>query len=244
MLSLPDQLPLTEYAFFLDFDGTLVEHVTIPDKVVVGANVIPILKKLQQQTNHAVALVSGRSIQELDQFLSPLQFAASGSHGAEIRHFNGEILSVAKAPKSLIDAQNQLEKFIASNPGLILETKPFGIAIHFRQAPHLSEQVRIMAEKICALTPAELAIQAGKMIYELKLNGVDKGRAINTLLTQAPFVERKPVFIGDDLTDEDGFKTVNQLDGLSIKVGEGETHAQARFANVRQCLAWLSGLTN
>lgn len=229
-------------AFFLDLDGTLAEIVMNPADARLSATVSDALRNLIDATGGAVAIVSGRSIAQADRLLDPLVLPIAGLHGAERRRADGRATRQSIDPSALDDLRHRLGELAAGHPGLFLEMKPTGMALHYRAAPALAEVAR--EGVLAALAPHRDAfvLQPGKMVLEIKPRGIDKGQAIAAFLEEAPFQGRRPVFAGDDLTDEPGFALVNARNGLSIKVGEGETQARYRLPAVEALAAWLSAL--
>jgi trehalose 6-phosphate phosphatase len=239
MQNLPNLLPLTETAFFFDFDGTLVELATTPDGVVVQPDVPLILAALRRATNGAVAIVSGRGIGSIDAFLGMPELPVAGLHGAERRDSNADVQRVGFNDERLLRMEHALESVVNANPGMLLEIKGAALALHYRNAPERGEVARRATERLVDEYPDAYVLQPGKMVYEIKPKDVDKGRAVVAFLAEPPFVGRRPVFIGDDLTDEKGFAVANEHDGLSIKIGGGDTLAHARIDSVPALLAWL-----
>jgi trehalose 6-phosphate phosphatase len=239
MQTLPDSLPLASTAFFLDFDGTLVELAPTPDGVVVQPAVGQILAALRRATNGAVAIVSGRGIDSIDSFLAMPELPVAGLHGAERRDSNADVQRIGFNDERLLRMEHVLEGVVSANPGMLLEIKGAALALHYRNAPERGEVARRETERLVALYPDAYVLQPGKMVYEIKPKDVDKGRAVVAFLGEPPFVGRRPIFIGDDLTDEKGFAVVNDRHGLSIKVGGGDTLAHARIDSVPALLDWL-----
>ena len=226
-------------ACFLDVDGTLLGFKDHPDDVVADATLRDLLVRLQTATGGAVALVSGRTIADLDRIMSPLVLPAGGTHGAELRFPDGRRNLRADAPLDAV--RHALAPFIARHTGLMLEDKGAALAVHYRHAPNLRAGVAAFLD---AVVPAGLMIQHGKMVAEVKSRSSSKASAISIFMDLPPFAGRTPIFIGDDLTDEHGFEAVNARGGVSIKVGDGPTFARRRLddpAAVRVFLAELCG---
>jgi trehalose 6-phosphate phosphatase len=240
----PADLVARHAAFFLDFDGTLVELAQTPDAVIVSDALKALLARLSETAGGALAIVSGRAIESIDALLAPLKLPVAGLHGAECRFADGTLLRQFDADPRLQQMQAELERTVAAHPGMLLETKAVSLALHFRNVPEREPQARAAVEAALAPHAAAFTLQPGKMVYEIKPAGVDKGRAIAALLEQAPFAGRIPCFAGDDLTDEAGFASVNALGGLTIKVGAGDTVARLRVPSVADLLAWLNQLTH
>ncbi len=217
--------PPSTSAYFFDVDGTLLEIKPRPDDVSADAALRSLIAALAAAAGSALALVSGRRIDDLDRIFRPLILPAAGLHGAEIRFPGGARTS---APSGVMDgARPKLRHFADSHPGLMLEDKGATLALHFRQRPDLADEVLAILESV-ARQP-DLVVQPGKMVVELKQAGHSKATAIEALLAGAPFAGRTPVFIGDDLTDESGFAFVNARGGVSVRIGPMETATTARF---------------
>lgn len=242
MQKLPDTFPLAETAFFFDFDGTLVELAPTPDGIFVPPVVPRILSALRRATKGAVAIVSGRGIDSIDAFLSMPDMPVAGLHGAERRDSNADVLRTGFNDERLLRMEHVLEGVVKANPGMLLEIKGAALALHYRNAPDRAVAAREATEKLVAQYPDAYVLQPGKMVYEIKPKDVDKGRAVIAFLDEPPFAGRRPVFIGDDLTDEKGFAVVNERNGVSIKVGGGDTLATMRVDSVGELLEWLQGI--
>ena len=212
-------------AFFLDVDGTLLGFEERPEDVVADAALLDILRTLGERSGGALALVSGRMISDLDRIVAPLTLPAGGVHGAELRFADGR--REAAAGTAIAEVRAAAETFVAAHPGLRLEDKGgAAIALHYRQAPGRKDEVRAFLD--ATVTDDALAIQHGKMVAEVKPAGCHKGKAIDALMATPPFAGRVPLFMGDDLTDEHGLATVNELGGVSIKVGAADEATVAR----------------
>jgi trehalose 6-phosphate phosphatase len=217
--------PPATSAYFLDVDGTLLEIKPRPEDIVADEVLRALLAELAAATGGALGLVSGRKIDDLDRIFAPLIIPAVGLHGAEIRFSDG----VRRAPPNgVMDAvRAPLSDFAAAHPGLRLEDKGAALAVHFRQTPELAGEVLEFLGKLAQ--KSGLAVQPGKMVAELKEAHHDKGNGIAALLATAPFTARKPVFIGDDLTDESGFLFVDAHGGVSVRVGPEGSTTHARY---------------
>jgi trehalose 6-phosphate phosphatase len=215
-------------ALFLDFDGTMVDIAPQPHAVEVPEPLIGVLRHLNDYLQGAVAVISGRPIEQIDCFLRPLKLAIAGVHGAERRGADGQVHLLQTHPMDAIE--EAACTLAASNPGLLVENKRSSIALHYRQRPELEDLcVRAMHDAVVA-SPG-MTLLRGKMVVEAKPGGASKGQAIEDFLREAPFAGRTPLFIGDDVTDEAGFSTVQRLGGLGIKVGAGATVASQRLAD-------------
>ena len=228
-------------AFFLDVDGTLLDIAEAPDRVHVPPRVVDVLARLAGSFGGAVALVSGRPIADLDRLLSPLRLPCAGLHGAERRDARGELRRHGM-DGALDAARTALSSFCAAHPGTLLEDKGAALALHYRLAPAAESQARrAVGRALAGLGPA-FALQEGKCVLEIKPAGSSKAHAIEEFMAEAPFAGRVPVFAGDDVTDEDGFRAVNRLGGLSVRVGgDGRTAATSALGSVDEVIGWLSG---
>ncbi|WP_431822433.1 trehalose-phosphatase [Burkholderia sp. F1] len=243
MQSVPASLSLTDTAFFFDFDGTLVELAPTPDSIHVPPSLLALLDALRRRSHGAVAILSGRGIDNIDQYLKMPDLPIAGLHGAERRDANGDTQRVGFNDARLLRIERELADVVDRYPGMLLEIKGAAVALHYRSAPERETIAREAAERLVADYADAYVLQPGKMVYEIKPKGVDKGRALAAFLNEPPFAGRTPVFAGDDLTDEKGFAVVNARGGLSIKVGAGETSARVRLDSVdalhAQIRRWL-----
>jgi len=231
------------WAFFLDFDGTLVEIADAPDSVVVPGDLAGILARVARKTDGALAVVSGRPISTLDRFLGPPPFPAAGVHGAELRLPDGERVGLA-APPSVDKARGVFLEFAARFPRLHFEDKGVALAVHYRGAPELETAVADLARAVAAETLGEMSVQFGKMVVELCPARADKGRALATLTEHAPFRGRRPVAVGDDLTDESMFAAARMLGGIAVRVGANDrtSAATANLSDPSAVRGWLAAL--
>jgi len=227
-------------ALFFDFDGTLVEIAPRPDLVHVEQRVLDLLQSLGDRFDHALAVVTGRPLDVVDGFLAPLKLPVAAEHGSIRRDAQGHVHADERGAEAVDAAEQQLKPLAEANAGLILERKTVSVALHFRQQPELVHECSAAVEEVVAQNPG-LVILPGKMVFELKPQGVDKGVAVRSFLDEAPFKGRVPVYMGDDVTDEHAFAVVNALGGITIKIDDGET--QARYRTDREGLFdWLAGL--
>ena len=226
-------------AFFLDLDGTLVEIAHQPAAVQVASELPALIADLYAATAGAVALISGRPITDVDRLLRMPQLSVAGQHGAERRDARGQVHLHAVDDRALSSLRAQAHAWRAEHPALVIEDKGLSLALHYRGAPELEHALAALAHAAIGATNGEFHVQPGKMVLEIKPSGRDKGRAIEEFLGEAPFVGRLPVFVGDDVTDEYGFRAVNARGGISIKVGDGSTDATLRLPNVNAVHYWL-----
>lgn len=228
-------------ALFLDFDGTLVDIAAQPELVHIPPQLPLLLLALQARLGGALAIVTGRQIAEIDQFLAPLRLPIAGEHGARRRTAAGQLFAVAAPDLRPVTAAAQ--QLADQHPGLRVERKEAAVALHYRHAPALEALCRDTLRAAVQQVPG-LVLLHGKYVFEAKPAASDKGSAITAFLQEAPFAGRVPVFAGDDVTDEAGFTTVAQLGGLGIKVGAGPTEARHRCASPGALLAWLHSLAD
>lgn len=226
-------------ALFLDVDGTLLEFAEQPMAVVVPARLRALLADLQRACGGALALVSGREIDTIDRLFGLPELPAAGLHGLERRAGRGRIRRPPDAAPALAGIQGRLADFVRAHPGVILEHKRVALAVHYRAAPAQAAAVAALAEELAAELPDGLCLQQGHMVVEVRPAGADKGMAIEAFLAEPPFAGRRPVFVGDDLTDEHGFAVVNAAAGMSIKVGEGASVARYRLRDPAAVHRWL-----
>lgn len=227
-------------AFFVDFDGTLVDIAPRPDQVEVEPRVLHLLSSLSDKFDQAVAVVTGRPLDVVDGFLAPLKLAVAAEHGSIRRDVSGLVHADSHGVEAVDTAAAGLQVLVDANPGLILERKQVSVALHYRQRPELAEVCKDAADDAVANNDG-LVILPGKMVFELKPEGIDKGVAVRAFLDEAPFRGRVPVYMGDDVTDEHAFAVVNELGGVTIKIDGGDTVAQYR-TDREGLFAWLSGL--
>lgn len=222
---------------FLDFDGTLVELADAPDAIHVGAHLPALLARLQERLEGRVAIVSGRGIKDLERHIDLGAICVSGSHGLELR-LPGKSAAPVAAPPGLGEATDAVEAFAAGAEGLKIERKPFGVALHYRQAPgvegHVLAFMRALAET------SGFVLQRGKMVAELRPAGASKGDAIRRFMENPPFIGSRPLFLGDDVTDEHGFEAAAALGGGGVLIGmERPTAARWRLPDVAATARWL-----
>jgi trehalose 6-phosphate phosphatase len=234
-------LQAAELAFFLDVDGTLVEIAPTPDAVVIDAELVTMLRGLVIASQGAVALVSGRSISVLDEFFKPLILPCAGLHGFERRASNGTYLRKPLPPGDVLnEARERLANLIVRYPDVLLEDKRFSLALHFRKVPHLEPVLVAEVTAIAEELGPDFELQRGRCVAEIRPARASKAGAIADFMQELPFRGRRPLCLGDDLTDECAFEWVNAVGGLSIGVGvERESHAQAHLHSVAAARLWL-----
>jgi trehalose 6-phosphate phosphatase len=229
-----------DWALFLDVDGTIVEIAANPAAARVSTRAITALRLVRNKLGGAVALVSGRGLADLDRMFAPLRLPSAGAHGAERRTSDGNIHKTPD-PASLAPAEALLSSWVVKHAGVLLERKRGSLALHYRSAPWLEPAARVVVAAAAAAAGPEFHVQPGKQVLEIKSADVGKSRAIAEFMAEVPFAGRKPVFVGDDLGDEDGFEFVNSFGGHSIAVGvRRTTHARWRAEDEQQVLRWLA----
>jgi len=233
-------IPERALALFLDVDGTLLELACSPDAVRVPAALRNTLELASQREGGALALVSGRTLADLDRLFAPSRFPACAQHGFERRDARGR-LTRARVEEGVLEAVcDQLRSQVDRCERLLLEEKTTALALHYRRAPHLQREARQIMESAAAALEPGYQLRTGKCVYELTPSCCSIRGAIESFMSEDPFAGRTPVFVGDDDTDEEGFEAVNALGGYSIRVGR-ETGSAARFqfATVSGVIAWL-----
>jgi trehalose 6-phosphate phosphatase len=243
-MSDPDRLPppprLEGAALFLDFDGTLVELADSPEAIRVPGELHSLLGRLSRVLGGRLAVISGRSIADLDRHLGGAGLAMSGSHGLEMRFAGGAEVPLAPPP-GLEAARHAMQRFAEADPGLLVEEKPASVALHYRLAPAWAGEAGEFLSDLARRTG--LSLQPGKMVIELRPPGADKGDALRKLMKEPPFAGARPWFVGDDLTDEDAFAAAAELGGAGVLVGPArDTAAQWRLDGVAAVAAWLDGV--
>lgn len=237
-MSAPPLVP--NAAFFLDIDGTLFDIVALPAAVHASAADFELLTALYEAAGGATALVSGRPISGIDKIFAPLKLPAAGQHGVERRDARGKILRHAAPGELWRAAIAPLRRFASRHEGLIFEDKGMSIALHYRLVPELEQDALAAVRSAAAGLGERYEVLPGKMVFELRPSGRDKGVAIEEFMQERPFARRVPVFLGDDVSDEHGFTVVNRLGGHSVKVGAGPTAARWNLDDPAAARAWLA----
>jgi trehalose 6-phosphate phosphatase len=242
---LPEPPPLDRSsALFLDIDGTLLEIASRPDLVHVAPGLPPLLKTLATQRGGALALVSGRPLDEIDWLFCPWHGPAAGLHGVERRRADGTLdyHSNAAAKLALERVRPRLAALTHLDGGLFLEDKRTGVALHYRNVPKRETEILAAAQALHDDEKTVLRLIFGKMVLEFAPLEANKGAAIAAFLTEPPFCGRRPTFVGDDTTDEDGFAEVKRRGGTAIQVGGSlPTSADFHLNSVAEVLRWLGG---
>ena len=230
--------PSLDWCLFLDVDGTLIEFSDTPLETFADAEIKELLSAVAERLHGAVALVSGRSIDYLDALFAPLRLPAAGLHGVERRRASGEIHGASFVDAQLDRARAALNALVTAHPGTLLEDKGRTIAVHFRLVPQSEAAILEAVRSAAAQLGSNYHIQGGNMMLEIKPRGFNKAAAIKAFMREPPFSGRKPVFVGDDLTDQDGFKAVEDQGGISVAVGD-RVHGQFRAQDPAAVRTWL-----
>jgi len=238
--SLPPPPPLSDrWALFLDVDGTLVPFADDPEQVSVTPGLVRRLGVLSAAMDGALALVSGRRVEMLDRLFAPLQLASAGLHGLQRRRAGEALVAPSPSPAALAEIKRQALALVAGWPGALVEDKGEALALHWRAMPEAAHALQEFAATAVAGLPG-YHLQPGDMVVELRPGHTDKGAAIRGFMDEAPFRGRRPVFVGDDLTDEHGFRAVEARGGLGVLVGDRHgSAARARLPDIAAVHAWL-----
>lgn len=237
----PSMLPdLDECAILLDVDGTILDIAPTPPEVWVPPSLRHAISRLAKRTGGALALVSGRSLDELDLLFSPLQLPAVGGHGAEFRpQAGGRDCRRAVSLDPVL--KRKFAKVAELGPGILLEDKGYSLALHFRLAPDLEARIEAAVGRIYAEHPtAPIEILHGKSVLEIKQSGFSKASGVRELMRHPPFLDRHPIFIGDDVTDESVFRIIPEFDGLAFSVGRMVAGVDGHFEKPEAVRGWLA----
>jgi trehalose 6-phosphate phosphatase len=247
----PDGLPapagivpdLDQTALLLDIDGTLIELAPTPRDIIVPPKLGATLQALHDRLDGALALVSGRSLTDIDVIFAPLQFPAVGGHGAEMRLSIDNEAVDTHAPPMDNDLKRRFIAISQLSPGILLEDKGYSIALHYRLAPQFERAIYEAVSAIRADLPeAPIDILPGKSVVEIKHKGFTKATGVRELMTHAPFAGRRPIFIGDDVTDESVFAIMPAFRGISFSVGRRAHGVNGQFRAPKDVRAWLTHL--
>ena len=236
---------LRECAILLDVDGTILDFASTPQEVWVPPSLRRDIGRLSERTGGALALVSGRSVRDLDCLFSPLRLPAIGGHGAEFRpHPDGEL-----APRRIVPLDAALKRRFAAlaelGPGIVIEDKSYSIALHYRLAPGLEAPIKAAVARIQAEnTAAPIEVLPGKSVLEIKQIGFNKGSGVRELMRYPPFRDRHPIFVGDDVTDESVFDVMGEFDGLAFSVGRKVAGVAGHFAEPDAVRGWLQRIAD
>ncbi len=222
-------------ALFLDLDGTLIDIAPTPDSVVVPPELLPNLRAIRGRLGDALAVVSGRPIEQIDQLLGDTPFAVAGEHGGAIRREPGGPIERIELPSVPDEWVERAREVVARHPGAMLERKARGFVLHYRQAPQAGEALREALRSILDSAQDRYVVLPAHMAWEVKARGTDKGTAVASLLARDPFAGRVPVYVGDDVTDEDGMRAARSAGGHGLRV-------QDVFVDAAGVRAWLAKL--
>ncbi len=236
--SLP--LPQANWSWFLDLDGTILDIAATPTAVVVPEGLVATLSALRSAAHGALAVVSGRPVQQVRSLLEPLRPAAAGLHGLELVTPDGLRHGAKKPLPPVGNLRRNLQETVSVIPGVEFENKGATLAIHYRQVPEAAPQLRRLV-KIAVAKSRGFEMLEGKMVFEIRPTGIHKGTAIREFMSIAPFCGRVPVFAGDDQTDEDAFQVVAEAGGITLHVGENDdTTAEWRIESPAALRLWLA----
>ncbi len=225
---------------FLDIDGTLIDLAATPDSVKVDSDVVTLLPELARSLRGALALITGRTLDDADRLFPGLMLPASGQHGLVRRRADGKV-HLHPVPMEIRALRSELESFAERHPGLLLEDKGTTLAIHYRAAPRLASHVhRVVRARVATTGGTAVRLQPGKAMLDIGPRGRTKGTAIQEYMNEPPFFGRIPIFVGDDRSDEHGFAAVCAMGGWCVKVGPGPTIAPYRLRDVSAVRQWLS----
>jgi trehalose 6-phosphate phosphatase len=211
--------PFATAALLLDLDGTLLDLAPRPDAVVVSPGLPDTLRALRDRLGGALGVITGRPVETVDALLRDAPYAVAGEHGGAVRHAPRAALHRPLLPAPQAEWLEAAERLAASHPGTLLEHKARGFALHFRAVPEAGPPLR---EALTALLAGSETFELlpAHMLWEVRPRGMDKGKALHALMQRAPFAGRKPVFIGDDVTDEDAIRAARALDGAGFQVAD------------------------
>lgn len=225
--------PPHETALLLDLDGTLLDIAPTPDAVIVPLGLADSLARLRDQLDGALAIVTGRPVDQVDALLPGIPYAVAGEHGGAIRFAPGAPLIRTTLPEPPPTWPASAARIVERHPGALLELKQRGFVFHYRQAPHWGEPLREAATSLVAPVADRFQLMPALMAWEVRPRGADKGSAVQALAAVPPFNGRRPVFIGDDVTDEDGMAAARHLGGAGLRVPD-------RFGSAAGVRAWIA----
>ena len=232
----------SRWSLFLDIDGTLLDIAATPDRVEVDDALIGLLSRVARALDGAVAMISGRTITEIDRLFEPRRWPAAGVHGLERRDASGHWhVSGSIDEEALARARARLQQLSNRLPGTLFEDKGLSVALHYRQSPHFAEELQRASRSIARESGDNLQILEGRKVLELRPRGTTKADAIRAFLAEPPFAGRRPIFVGDDVTDEAALADVERMGGLAIAVGD-RVNAMLRVSSPRDVRAFLEEL--
>ena len=220
-------------ALLLDMDGTLLDIAATPDAVKVAPGLPETLRRLREVMGDALAVVTGRPIDQVDGLLGGVPYAVAGEHGGAIRHAPGAEVVRAALPAPPVAWVIEAARIADAHPGALLEQKQRGFVLHYRAAPEQGPALREAVSRLIAPLDRQFHLMEALMAWEVRPRGADKGSAVAALMTEAPFAGRTPIFIGDDVTDEDGMRAARALGGAGLRVDDF-------FRDPQGLRAWLA----
>ncbi len=229
-LTLPN---IAQSALLLDLDGTLLDIAPTPDSVVVPPGLIQTLQRLRALTHDALAIITGRPIDQVDALLPGIPFAVAGEHGGTVRSTPGAEIIRPPLPDPPVEWFAEAARMVDRHPGALLERKQRGFVVHYRNAPEAGPQLHEDVVALIAPHASRFQLLPALMAWEVRPRGVDKGVAVQALMTNTPFASRTPIFVGDDITDEDGMAAARQLGGAGLRI-------DMAFGTAANFRAWLS----
>src|ERR1700675_341367 len=236
---------LEECAILLDIDGTLLDLAPTPREVWVPPGLARTLNGLLEKTAGALALVSGRSLNDIDLIFAPEQFPAVGGHGAEMRLTTDNEAVATHAPPLDKELKRRLAAIAKLSPGILLEDKGYSLALHYRLAPQAEQAIYAAVSQIRAELPdAAIEVMPGKCVCEIKPSGFNKASGVIELMSHEPFRGRRPIFIGDDVTDESVFAIMPGFGGLAFSVGRRAQGVVDHFDEPHDVREWLAHLAD
>ena len=230
-------------AVFLDLDGTLLDIAAAPDLVHIPSDLVPLLARLSSGLRGALAIVTGRPISDVNRFLDPLRLVTAGVHGAQLRtEMNGEVLlTVGPMDPAVASAVGRLRDLA---PGVVIETKVYSIAVHYRLAPSVEPQIEAALQDIVAGSPDHFILCPGRCVIEVVPRHVSKGAAVDALMALPAFKGRRPIMVGDDVPDESALTAAVRHGGLGLRVAGEHFRRRADFEGPASVRAWLASMAD
>jgi trehalose 6-phosphate phosphatase len=240
----PPVADLRDRAILLDIDGSILDIAPSPRQVQVPTDLRRTLVRLAEATDGALALVSGRPIDDIDLIFSPLRFAAIGVHGAEMRiRGSAEVQSRARPLSATL--KRKLATVAELGPGILIEDKTYSLAMHYRLAPEKGSMILAAVSKICAaVAQGTVEILPGQLVVDVKRAGINKGNAVRKLMQYPPFAGRHPIFVGDDTTDLPVFGMISEFGGQAYSVGGINAVVDGHFETPAMVRAWLARIAS
>ncbi len=239
-----EDLDFQRTALFLDVDGTLLDIAAAPDRVVVPDGLASTIARLERLLGGALAVVTGRTLADLDRLFFPLRTRAAGVHGAEMRFAPDEIAVEMPGAAPLPDSLwREFTAVTLAFPGMLAENKRYSFTAHFRAAPAAAAPLRVALQSLLQRRATDdLELTDTLCAYEIKSSGFNKGEAVRRFLERPPFVGRRPTFVGDDASDEFGFRSAVDRRGFAFAVGAARPEVDHVFADPATVRLWLERL--